>query len=113
MSVWRTTSHIRALKREVSVIVLMPDLSVDEPNRFDTILYAAPKGYDSDYIIRRTTIEVDFCKRGTTAAVCIPSSVWQNPANDEAIKEIIALLMKIYPLNFAFSQGYPDIQFLQ
>ena len=112
MSVWRTTSHIRALKREVSLIVLMPDFSADEPKRFDTILYAAPKGFESDYIIRRTTIEVDFCKRGTTAAVCIPSSVWQSVASDEAIKEIVALLSKVYPLNFSFAQSSPDIQFL-
>lgn len=113
MSVWQTTSYINAMEREVPVTVLMPDCSPDEPHRFETVLYAAPKGYESDYIVRRTMIEVTFCKRGSTAAVCIPSSVLENAKSEEAVKEIVALLGRLYPLKFVLSQDHPDIQFLQ
>ena len=100
MSVWQTTAFIPSVQREIVMTVLMPDLSPDEKERFETSLIIAPKGYESDYIVRHTTLEVLLCKKGRHAAVCLPGYIDDIAKDCKVMEEhIIPFLCNLYPLH--------------
>ncbi len=100
MSVWQTTAFIQSIRREIVMTVLMPDLSPDEKERFETSLIIAPKGYESDYIVRHTTLEVSLCKKGRRAAVCLPGYIDDVDKDSKVIEEhLIPFLCNLYPLH--------------
>jgi hypothetical protein len=111
MSMWLTTAFINTLEREVLITVLMPDYTPKEPICFDTSLYIAPRGYESDYLVRKTSIEVSSCKQNSSAVVCLPLYVCENATiKNTVIDEIISLLINLYPLKFDYVQGHAAIK---
>ena len=72
MSLWRLTKYEQALKREWTLIALLPDYEPDERPPFEARILVSENGCEADGLILHRSLEREYCREKGMAVLCVP-----------------------------------------
>lgn len=106
MSQWRITTYDEILRRELTSIVLLPDLKEDERRPFTGYLLIADETREAEWFSLHTALEVTLCKQNSLAAVCLPGWILKTDAPlHYLLEELPARFSSLFPVELRFIHG--------
>ena len=89
MSLWRVTKYEPALKREWTLLALLPEYEPGEKRPFDACILVSAGGCEAEELVRRRSLEREYCREKGMAVLCVPGWIRETEGAEKLLEQTL------------------------